>query len=259
MKKFSFLLFVVSVIFLLAACADSTSTTSENKEKKPEAEQRHNTAEKSKDYDKKDTEPVKPYEALKPSDDAKHLKENLSEEELEKMPAAEAYGDERRTRSVPVGQTLVNGTKDESNGPLKNNRIVTFYGHPNSTNMGILGELEPDVLMKKLKEQTKSYSHADPSKPAIPAIELITTVAQRNPGPEGKYYRMTPEDDIEEYAKLAKENNALLLLDVQLGKDSVMNQVQLIEKWLNRPYVHLAIDTEFHVGEGELLGWTLAK
>ncbi|MCF6410205.1 hypothetical protein [Pseudalkalibacillus salsuginis] len=258
MKNLSSLFFVVSVIFLMAACSDSSPTTSEEDKKKSEAEQEHNAVDKSRDQEKEDSNPIQPFKALKPSDGTKPLKEKLSKEEQEKMPAAESYGNDR-TRSVPVGQTLVNGAEDPSDGPLKNNRIVAFYGHPNSANMGILGEMEPEALMKKLKEQTQSYSDADPSKPAIPAIELITTVAQRSPGPEGKYYRMTPEDDIEKYAKLARENNALLLLDVQLGKDSVMNQVKLIEKWLKYPYVHLAIDTEFHVGEGETPGMDLGQ
>lgn len=49
---------------------------------------------------------------------------------------------------------------------MKEHRLVTYYGHPNSTNMGILGEMEPGALMEKLKEQAQAYSNADPSHPA---------------------------------------------------------------------------------------------
>ncbi len=188
-----------------------------------------------------------------PSENAKPLEETMSEEDLAKMPVVEAHGEDR-TRKTPVGQTLINGNTDQTEGPLKKYRLVAFYGQPNSTKMGIIGEMEPDQLMTKLKEQTQAYSDADPSHPAIPTIELITTIAQRDPGPNGLYYHMTSEKDIEEYAQLAKENNALLLLDVQLGRDTAIHQVKLLEKWLKLPYVHVAIDTEFHVDEGQTPG-----
>jgi hypothetical protein len=64
----------------------------------------------------------------------------------------------------------------------------------------------------------------------------------------------TSDEDIEKYAKLAEENNALLILDVQLGQDSIMNEVKSLEKYLKMPHVHLAIDTEFHVQEGQIPG-----
>jgi two-component SAPR family response regulator len=58
----------------------------------------------------------------------------------------------------------------------------------------------------------------------------------------------------ETYAKLAEENNALLFLDVQLARDTVMNQVESLKKYLELPFVHLAIHTEFHVKEGKIPG-----
>ncbi|MBM7553869.1 hypothetical protein [Thalassobacillus pellis] len=259
MKKLSYLITILSLIVILASCSDSTSTNPEDQHQNSQKEENHNTKEKKSSNNKENsTDAQQPFEALKPSEDAKPLKEKLSEKEQKQMPAPEAAGS-KQARSIPAGQTLVNGAKDKSNGPLKNHRLVAYYGHPNSTEMGIVGEMEPEAMMKKLKEQAQVYSDADPSRPAVPTIELITTVAQRDPGPNGKYYRMTPEEDIEKYAKLAEKHNALLLLDVQLGKDSVMNQVKLIEKWLKRPYVHLAIDTEFHVGKGEVPGEDLGQ
>ncbi|KAB8136797.1 hypothetical protein F9U64_09845 [Gracilibacillus oryzae] len=268
MKNLTMTLSWLLLVFVLIACSENTVTTdqsegnnenaqseesvSEQKEGNIESEEKQETEET------KQTEPAQPYKPIEPENDAKLLKDKLSEEELEMMPSAEAHGDDR-TRMVPVGQTLVEGAEDQTNGPLKDNRIVAYYGHPNSTNMGILGEMEPEQLMEKLKKQTKAYSDADPSRPAIPMIELISTIAQRDPGPEGKYYHMTSTEQIDEYAELARENNALLMLDVQLGTDSVMNQVKLLEEWLKLPYVHLAIDTEFHVKEGETPGIDLGQ
>jgi hypothetical protein len=193
------------------------------------------------------------YQPIEPSQSAQPLETNYTDKQLAEMPRTQAHGGDTE-RSVPLGQTLPKGAEDLTDGPLKENRIVSYYGHPNSVNMGILGEYSPDVFMDKLLAQTKAYSELDPERPAIPAIELISTVAQRSPGEDGDYIHPTSSEDIEEYAKLAKENNALLILDVQLARDTVMNQVKSLEKYLKLPHVHLAIDTEFRVQEGEVPG-----
>ncbi|MUV37850.1 hypothetical protein JNUCC1_01656 [Lentibacillus sp. JNUCC-1] len=254
MKKSVALILGVFLILLLAACSDNNADQEENNGKEENSNTEENAAPEPEDKEKpEDKEPAQPYKALKPAEDAKPLEQKLTQQELENMPDAEAHGSDP-ARMVPVGQTLVKGAEDQTNGPLKNHRIVAYYGHPNSENMGILGEMGKDELMKKLKEQTQAYSDADPERPAVPMIELISTVAQRDPGPEGHYYHRTPPELIDEYADLAKENDALLMLDVQLGTDSVLHQVKLLEEWLKLPYVHLAIDTEFHVAEGETPG-----
>jgi hypothetical protein len=98
-------------------------------------------------------------------------------------------------------------------------------------------------MMANLKEQTAAYSAADPDRPAVPTIELIASTAQRDPGADGTFICRLPEEEIEEYATLAEENGALLLLDVQLGRSTVADEIEALRPFLERPYVHLAIDT----------------
>jgi hypothetical protein len=142
-----------------------------------------------------------------------------------------------------------------SHGPLVKNRLVTYYGHPYSDKMGVLGEFDdPQQMVDKLKEQAAAYTAADPSRPAIPTIELIASVAQGSPGPNNLWLYRTPPDVIEQYAQLAEKNNCLLLLDVQMGYDTVAHEVQALLPYLRRPYVHLAIDPEFHVKPGQVPG-----
>ena len=270
MKKSILLAFAMLLALFVAACSDSSTGDGQDKEEENAAVQDKTTekdneqeetkaSEEEKEVEnKEEPEPEEPFTALEPAEGAQSIQESWSEEELANMPEAQAYGDEIE-RMVPAGETLVKDGEDLTDGPLKNHRLVAYYGHPNSSNMGILGEMEPDAFMAKLKEQTQAYSDADPDRPAIPMIELITTVAQRSPATDGKYYHMTPSDKIDEYAKLAEEHGALLMLDVQLGTDSVLNQVKLIEKWLKLPHVHLAIDTEFSVEEGEIPGTVLGQ
>ncbi len=68
-------------------------------------------------------------------------------------------------------------------GPLlPEYRIVSYYGHPHDPAMGIVGELAIDEVAALLEIEAANYAAADPSRPVVPAFELIATVAQRDPG-----------------------------------------------------------------------------
>ncbi len=153
-----------------------------------------------------------------------------------------------------LSDTLVAGAEDRTNGPLVKHRVVSYYGHPFSEQMGILGEYQPNEMIKRLKEQTKAYTKADPGRPAIPAIELIASVAQPAPGPDGLYLTRTPTNVIEKYAQLAKKNDCLLLLDVQIGYSTIADEIKAIQPFLERDYVHLAIDPEYDMQPGQIPG-----
>ncbi|GGE31944.1 lipoprotein [Pullulanibacillus camelliae] len=256
---------LVTLCLVLSACSAKTSTEvhqgSEDESsakkvenhKSPEPEKNNHTSPPNKTDSSKKGEPFK---ALPPAKDAKAFKTHYTAEEITKMPKLEAHGNGQE-RSIPIGQTLLKGMADQTAGPLHHYRMVSFYGNPHSKQMGVLGEYPPETLMKKLIHQAAAYSNADPSHPAIPTLELITTIAQRDPGSQGLYYHETPEKDIQTFAKLAKENGAILLLDVQLGRDTPIHQVKLLKKYLKLPYVYLAIDTEFHVHKGQVPGVNL--
>jgi hypothetical protein len=150
--------------------------------------------------------------------------------------------------------TLVAGTKDNTGGPLTEHRLVSYYGHPLSEAMGVLGQYEPQEMVKHLKEEAKAYTRLDPDLPAKPTIELIASVAQGSPGANGIYLRRTRPETIEEYAKVAEETGCLLLLDVQVGHSTIADEIEVIRPFLERPYVHLAIDTEYDMAPGEIPG-----
>ena len=141
--------------------------------------------------------------------------------------------------------TLAAGATDATGGPLAQGRMVSYYGHPLSGAMGVLGQLEPEAMVRALKEQTQAYTKVDPDRPAIPTIELIASVAQPEPGPNGLYLTQTEPRLIEQYAKLAKENDCLLLLDIQVGYSTIADELEILMPYLERDYVHLAIDTEY--------------
>ena len=257
---------------------NDTAKENQNAEKKTSKSSGDKKPEKPKEKPKPKP-PEKPFAALAPSEDAKPLDERFEGEggdvlalENQMSAAAESTVEstsgettgeettpESEKRSVPLGEMLLAGKKDESDGPLKDNRLVAYYGHPYVAEMGILGEYDPDELMKKLKSQTAAYSKLDPERPAIPTIELIASVAQPEPGPDGLFVTQTPKEEILKYIELAKKNDALVLLDVQLGRATVMQEVEILAEYLEEPNVHLAIDTEYSIDEGEIPGQDLGE
>lgn len=140
-----------------------------------------------------------------------------------------------------------------TDGLLPNNRIISYYGHPNSTLMGILGEGSKDDALALLREQGAAFAAADPSTPVVLAFELIATVAQASPGDDGKYIAYTGDEIIQEYLDYVTANNLILILDIQIGLDTLPNQIEIVRKWLEYPNVHLAIDPEFSMRANEVV------
>ena len=137
---------------------------------------------------------------------------------------------------------------------LPDHLIVAYYGNPLAKEMGILGEVPPDQMLGRLKQQAAAYAAADTSRPVLPALELVTPTAQGWPGDDGLFRaRMRPEL-IDQVAGWAEANNALLILDVQIGRSSVPAEVEVLMPYLRRPYVHLALDPEFAMPSGRVPG-----
>lgn len=131
------------------------------------------------------------------------------------------------------------------NSILPNKRIIAFYGNPLSTRMGILGEFEPQEMLRKLDEEVAEWNRADPKTPVQPALHLIAEVANPHPGPSGKYRTRMDSAMIEKVYGWAKSRNALMFVDLQIGQSTLQEELPWIEKFLVRPDVHLGIDPEF--------------
>jgi hypothetical protein len=137
---------------------------------------------------------------------------------------------------------------------LPDNRILSFYGFPGNPEMGILGEYDMARLLEHLQEQAAEYEEADPSKPVIIAFEVIASVAQGEPQADGSYLLDIPSSVLNEYTDFTRENGLLLILDAQIGYRTVENDVKGLRPWLAQEHVHLAIDPEFAMDDGEIPG-----
>lgn len=136
-------------------------------------------------------------------------------------------------------------------GLLPTHRIISFYGHPNSEQMGILGEYSIPELHARLAEQAAAYEAADPAHPTVQAFELIATVAQPHPGDDGTYVVYSGDAMIQEYVDYATAHDMVVILDLQIGHDTIPHQIEVIRHWLELPNVHVALDPEFSTAANE--------
>jgi hypothetical protein len=160
------------------------------------------------------------------------------------------------TRTVPGISNFwpVKSVYPNAGAILPFNRIVAYYGNFYSTQMGVLGEYPPAKVLQMLASATAQWAAADPSTPVIPAIHYIAVTAQGTPQSDGTYRLRMPDDQVEKAIALAGQVNGLVFLDVQVGLSTVEKEVPLLQKYLKLPQVHLALDPEFDMHNGERPG-----
>lgn len=137
---------------------------------------------------------------------------------------------------------------------LPYHRIIAYYGNLYSKRMGILGELPKDQMLQKLQQEVAHWQKADPSVKTIPALHYIAVTAQGAPGKSNKHRMRMPFKQIDTILSWAKPINALVFVDVQVGHSSVKEEVAALATYLKLPNVHLGIDPEFSMKNGERPG-----
>jgi hypothetical protein len=137
---------------------------------------------------------------------------------------------------------------------LPEKRIVAYYGNPLSKRMGILGELPPEEMLKRLDREVARWEKADPSTPVVPALHLIAVVAQGSPGRDGKYRLRMTDSLIERVSTWAASRDGIVFLDVQVGRSTLREELPRLIPFLKRPNVHLGLDPEFSMKGGHKPG-----
>jgi hypothetical protein len=135
---------------------------------------------------------------------------------------------------------------------LPQHRVVAFYGAPQSPALGALGIGTPDTAARRLRRQ--AFAYRQPSRPALPALELIAVVAQADGGPDGRYRMRQTDAVIGRYLAAARRAKALLLLDIQPGRSDFFTEAAHLQKWLEQPDVGLALDPEWRMKPGQIPG-----
>ena len=130
-------------------------------------------------------------------------------------------------------------------------RLVGFSGAPGSPAFGRLGIGKLDDRVAEIEKMGRSYRAG---REVLPVLELIAVVVQRYPGGDGKYRVRMGDDVIRQYLDAARRHKALLLLNIQPGRASFVDEVHALARWLREPDVGLALDPEWAVGPGQTPG-----
>ncbi len=137
----------------------------------------------------------------------------------------------------------------ERESPLAKNQMVVFYGSPISPGLGILGAFSPDEAAKRLRDEASVYDGLNgDGRGVIAAVDLIYAQVQSEPTQNGLYLRYLPDGVVRRYIALAEKFDLQLILDLQIGRADVADEVRKIAPYLKNPRVHVAIDPEYAVG-----------
>jgi hypothetical protein len=120
--------------------------------------------------------------------------------------------------------------------------------------MGILGEYPKDTMLARLKQEVANWQQADPRTPVVPALHYIATTAQLAPGKDNTYRLRMPHREIDRTIEYAKEIDALVFIDIQIGHSTLQRELPEFDEYLKRPDFHLGIDPEFSMKDGRRPG-----
>lgn len=140
-----------------------------------------------------------------------------------------------------------------SPGAYRPDRLyVALYGHPGSMVLGALGEQGVDASVHRAGAVASAYVGF--GRVAVPAFEIIATVASSSAGTDGDYSNEFSPSKFTPWIDAAGERGMHVILDLQSGRATFPSQAREIEPLLRNPHVSLALDPEWRVGPGERPG-----
>lgn len=151
-------------------------------------------------------------------------------------------------RDVPatVGRVSSSSSFDPSIGAvLPTHRIIAFYAVPHAPATGPAYELTT-AMLERLQAQGAAYQRLDPAHPVRLGIDLVASVPDAFPGPQGTYSHLLDAATIQSYLDFCSKHGLLLFLDLNFGQASISGTLKAFLPYLERyPFVHLAIDPEW--------------
>jgi hypothetical protein len=128
-------------------------------------------------------------------------------------------------------------------------RLVGYAGAPGSAALGRLGIGDLDDRIRELEKRAAAYGRG---RTPQPVLELLTTVVQGSPGRDGKWRTRLSDKVIGRHLEAARRHQAILLLGIQPGRATFLDEVKAYEKWLRQPDVGLALDPEWAMQPGQV-------
>jgi hypothetical protein len=100
-------------------------------------------------------------------------------------------------------------------------------------------------MLAALIQQGAAYGLLDPEHPVQLGIDLVVSVPDAYPGPQGTYSHHVDAGTIQSYLDFCRKHN-LLFLDLDFGQAPIMSEVNFFLTYLEKyAFVHMAIDPEW--------------
>jgi hypothetical protein len=129
--------------------------------------------------------------------------------------------------------------------------LVALYGHPGTPSLGVLGQQDLPASIARARTVAAQYRSLTRAR-IVPAFEIIATVAQGSPGPNGEYSYETPVAFLRPWVRRATADGFYVILDLQPGRASLLAQAKHYQSLLELPDVGLALDPEWKLAPGQL-------
>ena len=165
-----------------------------------------------------------------------------------------AEGDSERAATVATATATATPVSEASSAEapqphlLEHNQMVVFYGSPISADLGILGEFDVEEAAQRVRDHAGTFDAINGDRGVVPAFDLIYGIAMDEPTDNGLFVSYLPEWDVQRYLDMAERYDLQLILDLQIGRGNIIDEVRKIERFLLNPRVHVAIDPEYAVG-----------
>jgi hypothetical protein len=128
---------------------------------------------------------------------------------------------------------------------LPTHRVVAFYAVPYAEPTGP-AYIPNAAMLAALNKQGAAYELLDPGHPVQLGIDLVVSVPDSFPGPQGYYSHHVDAGTIQSYIDFCSKNHLLLFLDLNFGQAPIMGEVNFFLPYLEKyAFVHMAVDPEW--------------
>lgn len=126
-------------------------------------------------------------------------------------------------------------------------KIIALYGHANEPLLGVMGEQPPNQAVTRAQQLAEQYGPTS-DVPVIPSFEIIVTVAAEDPGPSGNFSNYSDPEEVRPWIEAIVDAGGYAIIDIQPGRETLLQQAQYYADLLKHPSVGLALDPEWRLG-----------
>lgn len=128
--------------------------------------------------------------------------------------------------------------------------LIAYYGTAGTGALGVLGERSIKVSHRRLLRAAEPFVRT--GRDVVPVYELIVTVADSYPGKGRDYSHDISRSAVRTYVEAARRRGAMLVLDLQPGRDDFLTVAKRWAWALREPHVGLALDPEWRMGRHQV-------